>query len=210
MLLDSITKIKAQWYFQLRFSVSIIIPLPILSVSPQSLLPWGSWSSPQLQNSLQISPTKDHDHDAEHDADHHLMLHLWWRGHNHQSFRSLTHTKSQCLQAQNSLIQTAEDEGSHFSCQKHSIRSMNHRVGWRSHCGMIIGFQQLRQTGRHPQRMADSLIDQIQCSKQLQSNAVFLMDFIMNWDGDSISEGIHNPGFGPSVFLSNVTAGVRC
>ena len=32
----------------------------------------------------------------------------------------------------------------------------------------------------------------------------------MDWDGGGISEGICNPDFGPSVFLGNVTVGVRC
>lgn len=168
MLLDGITEIKTQWYFWLGFSVSIIIlPLLILLVSLQSLLLWSSWSLSQLQNSLQISLTEDHNHGAEHDADHHLMLHLWWRKCNHQSFWFLASTGSQCLQAQNLLIQTAEDEGSHFTCQKHSIRSMNHRDEWKSHYSMIIGFWWLRWTGRHSQRMTDDLINQIQCLKQL-------------------------------------------
>ena len=116
ILLDGITEIKAQWYFWLRFSVFIIVLFLILLVLLQSLLPWCSWSLPQLWNSLQISLTEDHSYDAEYGADHHFMLHLWWRGCNCQSFESLIHTKNQCLQAQNSLIQAAEDEGSYFDC----------------------------------------------------------------------------------------------
>ena len=90
ILLDSITEIKAQWYFWLKFFIFIIISLLILLISLQSLLLWGSWSLLQLQNSLWISFTEDHDHGVKHGTDHHSILHLWWRGCNCQSFRFLT------------------------------------------------------------------------------------------------------------------------